>query len=74
MSFGGSFDEIEFYVYLTPFILNAQAKSEQLNLSADIERQIASLTEEVHKAQDLNAQKILYAPVSGQIQQLAISD
>lgn len=53
--------------------LLAQTKAEQLVQLADVERQISSLVEEVVKARDLNAQKTLYAPVSGQVQQLAIS-
>ena len=53
--------------------LIAQASANQLSQITDVQRQIASLKEELNKASDLNAKKILYAPVSGQVQQLAIS-
>ncbi len=40
---------------------------------ADYQRQIASIKEELKKASDINQKRILYAPVSGQVNELAIS-
>lgn len=51
----------------------AQASSEQLLQASDLQRQIASLQEELTKAQDINARQTLYAPVAGQVQQLAVN-
>lgn len=53
--------------------LVAQASANQLSQITGIQQQIASLKEELNKATNLNAQQILYAPVSGQVQQLAIN-
>jgi hemolysin D len=53
--------------------LLAQARAEQLSLMTDLQRQQSSLQEELVKAQDLNARQILYAPVAGQVQQLAVN-
>jgi len=53
--------------------LNAQTKTTALTELTDLKRQIASLQEELAKAADLNAKQILYAPVSGQVQGLAIN-
>jgi hemolysin D len=39
----------------------------------ELQRQLSSIQEELVKATDLNAKQILYAPVSGQVQELAIS-
>lgn len=53
--------------------LVAQASANQLGQITDTQRQIVSLQEELNKASDLHAKQILYAPVSGQVQQLAIN-
>ena len=53
--------------------LAAQTKARTLQEITEYQRQIASLDEELTKAQDLNAKQILYAPVSGQVQELAIN-
>ncbi|MDF1589582.1 MAG: HlyD family type I secretion periplasmic adaptor subunit [Gammaproteobacteria bacterium] len=53
--------------------LTAQTKAKTLQEIAEYQRQLASLDEELAKATDLNAKQILYAPVSGQIQELAIN-
>lgn len=53
--------------------LVAQTQSEILTQLTDTQRQIASLQEELAKARDLNAKQVLYAPVTGQVQQLAVS-
>ena len=49
----------------------AQSKAGQLAEIADLQRQISGLEEELAKATDLNAKKILYSPASGQVQNLA---
>ena len=51
----------------------AQTHANLLSTLADQERQLASLQEELAKANDLNNRRILYAPVSGQIQQMQVS-
>jgi hemolysin D len=53
--------------------LVAQTKATTLTELAELQRQQASMTEELVKATDLNAKQILYAPVSGQVQELAIN-
>lgn len=53
--------------------LLAQTRSETLLSITDNRRQIASLQEELAKAADINAKQILYAPVSGQVQQLTVN-
>lgn len=53
--------------------LTAQTKATTLAEIAELQRQCASLQEELTKAQDLNAKQTLYAPVSGQVQELAIN-
>lgn len=53
--------------------LTAQTKAKTLQEIAEYQRQLASLDEELAKASDLNAKQILYAPVSGQVQELAIN-
>lgn len=49
----------------------AQTKAKYLSQQSDLNNQISQLKQEVIKAQDLNAKKILYAPVSGQVKELA---
>lgn len=51
----------------------AQKKSEQLTKITDYQRQLESTNNELIKAIDLNAKKILYAPVAGRVQSLAVS-
>jgi len=53
--------------------LTAQTTSQTLQDMAEVQRQIASLDEELTKATDLNNKQILYAPVAGQVQELAIN-
>ncbi|HEY9036869.1 MAG TPA: HlyD family type I secretion periplasmic adaptor subunit [Pseudomonadales bacterium] len=52
--------------------LKADTEAQNLNAISESERRIRSLAEELGKATDLNSKQILYAPVAGQIQQLAI--
>lgn len=49
----------------------AQTKAEQLTAMADYQRQLSSFNEEFIKASALNANQILYAPVTGYVQELA---
>jgi len=51
----------------------AQASGTLLLQITDQRRQIAALDEELIKARDLNDKQILYAPVSGRVQELAIN-
>ena len=51
----------------------AQASGALLTQIADQQRQIAALNEEFTKATDLNDKQILYAPVAGRVQELAIN-
>jgi hemolysin D len=51
----------------------AQASGSVLTEITDLQRQIAALEEEFTKASDLNAKQILYAPVSGRVQELAVN-
>jgi hemolysin D len=53
--------------------LLAQTTSEQLTRTTDYQRQLTVMNEELIKARDVNAKQILYAPVAGHIQELAIS-
>lgn len=53
--------------------LTAQIYAEQLANMAETQRQIASLSEELAKASNFNAQQILYSPVSGQVQELVVN-
>lgn len=54
-------------------VLDAQARAKVLEQLTSTRREIASLTEELNKAQDLNAKQILYSPVEGTVQQLAVN-
>lgn len=51
----------------------AQSSGALLTEVADLQRQIASLEEDYIKANDMDARQILYAPVSGRVQELAIN-
>ncbi|MCU7904905.1 MAG: HlyD family type I secretion periplasmic adaptor subunit [Candidatus Thiodiazotropha sp. (ex Epidulcina cf. delphinae)] len=51
----------------------AQTSGTLLAQIADQQRQIAALNEEFTKATDLNDKQILYAPVAGRVQELAIN-
>jgi len=53
--------------------LKAQTKVETLTSISELERQTDTLHEELAKATDLNAKQMLHAPVSGQVQELAIN-
>ncbi len=53
--------------------LIAQSKSEQLVQIADSQRQVAGLQEELTKASERQAKQTLHAPISGRVQELAIS-
>jgi hemolysin D len=53
--------------------LIAQTTVNTLTEVTELQRQRVSLQEELVKATDLNAKQMLYAPVSGQIQDLAIN-
>jgi len=53
--------------------LVAQTKTNTLTEITELHRQQSSIKEELTKATDLNAKQILYAPVSGQVQELAIN-
>lgn len=51
----------------------AQSSGALLIEITELQRQIASLEEEVTKASDINAKQILYAPVAGRVQELAVN-
>lgn len=53
--------------------LIAQVQSETLGKISETQQQAHALQEELNKATDMNARQILYAPVSGQVQGLAIN-
>lgn len=53
--------------------LVAQTQSETLAKISDTQQKINALQESLNKATDMNARQILYAPVSGQVQGLAIN-
>lgn len=53
--------------------LKADTSSKLLAQIADSRNQIATITEELVKARDMNDKQILYAPVSGYVQQLAVN-
>jgi len=52
--------------------LKAEATHKALTQADEYQRQIQSLTQELTKANDLNARQTLYAPVDGTVQQLAV--
>lgn len=51
----------------------AQTKAEYLLEATELTRRISTVKQELAKAEDINAKQILYAPVSGQVQQLAVA-
>ncbi|MGC0119282.1 HlyD family type I secretion periplasmic adaptor subunit [Pseudoalteromonas piscicida] len=51
----------------------AQSSGTMLTEITELQRQIASLEEEFTKANDLNAKQVLYAPVAGRVQELAVN-
>jgi hemolysin D len=51
----------------------AQTSGTLLNDITELQRQIAVLEEEFAKASDLNAKQVLYSPVAGRVQELAIN-
>lgn len=53
--------------------LTAQIRAQTLLSVADNQRQISALQEELAKATDINNKQILYSPVSGRVQELAVS-
>lgn len=53
--------------------LKADTLSKLLAQIVDSRNQIATITEELVKARDMNDKQILYAPVSGYVQQLAVN-
>jgi hemolysin D len=52
--------------------LKAEATHQSLTKTDEYQRQIQSLTQELAKAKEVNAKQILYAPVDGTVQQLAV--
>lgn len=52
--------------------LKAEAVRESLTQVDEYQRQLQSLTQELAKAQDVEAKQILYAPVAGTVHQLAV--
>ena len=53
--------------------LLAQTRAQTLLSITDNQRQIATLKEDLAKATDINAKQILYSPVAGQVQNLAVN-
>lgn len=53
--------------------LAAQTQTETLTQITELTRQVASLEQELAKASDLHNKQILYAPVSGQVQELSVT-
>jgi len=53
--------------------LDAEAERKALSEIQDAQRQRQASLQELQKASDLNARQVLYAPVSGKVQQLAIT-
>lgn len=53
--------------------LLAQTRTQTLLSITDNQRQVATLNEELAKATDINAKQKLYAPVAGQVQNLAVN-
>ena len=51
----------------------AQSSGTLLTEITELQRQIASLEEEFTKASDINAKQVLYAPVAGRVQELAVN-
>jgi hemolysin D len=53
--------------------LHAETKASVLTEITEYRREITALQEELVKARDINQRQILYAPVSGQVQELAVN-
>ncbi|HQQ75123.1 MAG TPA: HlyD family efflux transporter periplasmic adaptor subunit, partial [Pseudomonadales bacterium] len=53
--------------------LTAQTRAQTLSQIADAERQANSLHEQLTQAKDFDAKQVLYAPVAGQVKDLAIN-
>ncbi|MCU7937463.1 MAG: HlyD family type I secretion periplasmic adaptor subunit [Candidatus Thiodiazotropha sp. (ex Dulcina madagascariensis)] len=53
--------------------LTAETKTAALAEIAEMQRQVSVLREELTKATDLNARQVLYAPVSGRVQELTVT-
>jgi hemolysin D len=51
----------------------AETKAGILSEITDNRREISALKEELIKAEDMNQRQVLYAPVSGQIQELTVT-
>ena len=51
----------------------AQKSAAILTNITDLQRQITALEEEVIKSRDLNAKQVIYAPVTGRVQELAVT-
>ena len=53
--------------------LDAEAQRKALDDIREAQRQRQEIAQELSKASDLNARQVLYAPVSGKVQQLAVT-
>ncbi|MES9991040.1 MAG: HlyD family type I secretion periplasmic adaptor subunit [Candidatus Thiodiazotropha sp.] len=53
--------------------LRAETKAGMLSEITEFRREIAAIQEELVKARDMDERQILYAPVSGQVQELAVN-
>ncbi|HSC74951.1 MAG TPA: HlyD family type I secretion periplasmic adaptor subunit [Pseudomonadales bacterium] len=53
--------------------LTAQTRAQTLSQIADAERQTHSLHEQLTQAKDFDARQVLYAPVTGQVKDLAVN-
>jgi len=53
--------------------LDAEARRQALAEIQDMQRQRQAMEEELTKATDLNAKQVLYAPVTGEVQQLVVT-
>lgn len=53
--------------------LTAQTQAQTLSQIADTERQANSLREQLTQAKDFDARQVLYAPVAGQVKDLAVN-
>jgi hemolysin D len=54
-------------------VLVAQTRAQTLSQIADAERLVSSLREQLTQAKDLDAKQVLYAPVAGQVKDLAVN-
>lgn len=52
--------------------LRAETVSQALTQVDEFQRQVQSLTQQLAKAKDVTAKQVLYAPVAGKVQQLAV--